>query len=108
MLESRRSVPVLDRGDLAGDLVMAKGDNANRPVQILDRRRLVGRSAALRQILTGQTSASRTLPGQSGASQNHPQLRPNVESHLKISRTSGRRRRMVSLSVEFQAINEQE
>jgi hypothetical protein len=88
-LEWRRSVPVLDRGDRAGDLVVIKGGNtSDRPVQLLDRRRLAGRSVALRQILTGQTSPSRTLPGQSEASQSHHQLRPGLERLLKVSPTS--------------------
>lgn len=64
------------------------GNTSDRPVQLLDRRRLAGRLVALRQILTGQTLASRTLPGQSEASQSHHQLRPPLESLLKVSPTS--------------------
>ena len=91
-----------------GDLWIAGVGKANiiRLAVVLHRGDLAGR-AAPGQILPDQALASRTLVGQSPPSQSHPQLRPNVESHLKISRTSGRRR-MVLLSVEFQAINKQE
>jgi hypothetical protein len=102
MLESLRSVPVLDRGDLAGDLVTDKADKAsNPPVQLLDLRRLADQSAP-GQLPRDWALAGRTLPGQKRLQLRHP-----VESLLKVNRTSGRRR-MVSLSVEFQAINEQE
>jgi hypothetical protein len=88
LLESRRSVPVLDRGGLTSDLITAKGDNANRPVQLLDRRRPAERSAALRQILTGQTLVSLRLAGQSEANQSHPQLHPSLGSLRKVSPTN--------------------
>ena len=101
VLESRRSVRVLDRGDLARDLVGVKEDNTNRPVRLLDLSRLANQSAP-GQLPPHQVLAGRTLPGQKRLQLRHP-----VESLLKVNRTSGRRP-MVSLSVEFQAIYEQE
>ena len=88
VLESRRSVRVLDRGDLAGDLVGVKEDNTNRPVRLLDLSRLANQSAP-GQLQPHQALAGRTLPGQKRL-----QLRRPVQNLLKanqVSQTSGRR-----------------
>src|ERR1700726_3601523 len=98
MLESRRSVPVLN----PGDLVTAKGDNAsNPPVQLLDLRRLADQSAP-GQLPRDRGLAGRTLPGQNRLQLPHP-----IERLLKVSqvnRTSGRRR-SVSLSFTNDRVN---
>ena len=87
VLESRRSVRVLDRGHLAGDLVGVKEDNTNRPVRLLDLSRLANQSAP-GQLPPHQAFAGRPLPGQKRLQLRHP-----VQNLLKVnqvSQTSGR------------------
>ncbi len=104
VLESRRSVRVLDRGDLAGDLagdlVGVKEDNTNRPVRLLDLSRLANQSAP-GQLPPHQALAGRTLPGQKRLQLRHP-----VQNLLKVnqvSQTSGRRQGDSAIIHKFQS-----